>query len=291
MSFSTTLRRASVVALAASTLALAGCSTSTDADSSASASPSGDATATSTALQTYTEGKLTIATGEPAYEPWVLNDDPASGEGFEAAVAYAVADQLGFAPEDVVWVRTTFDSAIAPGAKDWDLNIQQFSITDERKQAVDFSSPYYTATQAVVSVEGNKYADATTVADLDGAVVGVAVGTTSYDVAVAALGEGNVSVFNTQADVTAALTAGQIDAYVTDLPSALYQAAVELDGGVVVGQFADATGGDQFGFVLPKDSALTEPVTAAVDALTADGTLASLETEWLSDAIDVPVLN
>nr|WP_201774771.1 ABC transporter substrate-binding protein [Demequina salsinemoris] len=289
-----TMRRASVALLAASTLALAGCSSSTEAESSASASPSDSATATAEAaaeLDTVTEGKLTIATGEPAYEPWVVDDAPESGEGFEAAVAYAVAEELGYAAEDVVWVRTGFDEAIAPGAKDWDFNIQQFSITDERKEAVDFSSAYYTATQAVVSVEGNDYADAATVADLDGALVGVAVGTTSYDIAVEALGEDNIQVFNSQADVNAALVAGQIDAYVTDLPSALYQAAVELDGGVVVGQFADSEGGDEFGLVLPKDSALTEPVTEAVDALAADGTLADLETEWLSDAIDVPVLN
>ncbi|WP_084125635.1 ABC transporter substrate-binding protein [Demequina sp. NBRC 110054] len=289
-----TLRRASVALLAVSTLALAGCSSSTDAETSESASADSSATATTEAaveLDTVTEGKLTIATGEPAYEPWVVGDEPESGEGFEAAVAYAVAEELGYDAEDVVWVRTGFDEAIAPGAKDWDFNLQQFSITEERKEAVDFSSAYYTATQAVVSVEGNDYADAASAADLEGALVGVAVGTTSYDIAVEALGEDNVQVFNNQADVNAALTAGQIDAYVTDLPSALYQAAVELDGGVVVGQFADATGGDEFGLVLPKDSALTEPVTEAVDTLAAEGTLADLESEWLSDAIDVPVLN
>ncbi|MDN4483634.1 ABC transporter substrate-binding protein [Demequina lignilytica] len=287
----TTRARAALIATASlSALIMAGCSsTSSDTESSASSTP--EPTASSAVeLETLTEGKLTIATGEPAYEPWVVNDDPASGEGFEAAVAYAVAEELGFAADDVVWVRSSFDSAIAPGAKDWDLNIQQFSITEERKAAVDFSSPYYTTTQAVVTVEGSAAADATSVEALAGLAVGVPSGTTSYTIAAEVLGEDNLSVFNSSEDTVLALNSGQIDAFVIDLPSAFYLAAVELDGGVILGQFEDATGGDEFGFVLPKGSALTEPVTAAVDALREDGTLASIEAEWLSDAVDVPVL-
>ncbi|MDN4474112.1 ABC transporter substrate-binding protein [Demequina zhanjiangensis] len=284
------LRRASVAVVALSTLALAGCSSSTEAETSAT--PTDAATAgAEAALETFTEGKLTIATGEPAYEPWVIGDAPESGEGFEAAVAYAVAEELGFAADDVVWVRTTFDSAIAPGAKDWDFNIQQFSITDERRQAVDFSSPYYVTTQAVVSVEGNDYAEAGSIADLEGAAIGVAVGTTSYDVTAEALGEDNIQVFNSVADVVAALNSGQIDAFVTDLPGAFYSAYVEVEGGTIVGQFASSEGGDEFGLVLPKDSPLTDAVTGAVDTLTENGTLETLETEWLSAAVDVPVLN
>ena len=299
MIISTSLRRVSVAAVAVAALGLAGCSSSPEASetpsptSSATESAASTATATAeaAALDTVTEDVLTIATGEPAYEPWVVGDAPESGEGFEAAVAYAVAAELGYEPAQVEWVRTTFDSAIAPGAKDWDLNIQQFSITEERKQAVDFSSPYYVTTQAVVSVEGNDAAEATSVADLVGASVGVAVGTTSYTVAAEALGEDNLQVFNSVGDVVGALNAGQIDAFVTDLPGAFYSAAVEVDGGVIVGQFAGSEGGDEFGFVLPKDSPNTEAVTAAVDALREDGTLAALELEWLSDAVDVPVLN
>ena len=294
-----TLSRFATAAVAVSAFALAGCSSS-EAESSATptdaATTEATATATATAeagaaLETVTDGVLTIATGEPAYEPWMIDDDPTSGEGFESAVAYAVAAELGYGPEDIEWVRTTFDAAIAPGAKDWDLNIQQFSVTEERKNAVDFSSPYYTTSQAVVAVEDGAAADATSIADLAGAAVGVAVGTTSYDVAVEALGEDNIQVFNSVADVVAAINAGQIDAFVTDLPGAFYSAAVEVEGGVIVGQFAGSEGGDEFAFVLPKDSPNTEPVTEAVDALAADGTLAALETEWLSDAVDVPVLN
>ncbi|WP_062519676.1 ABC transporter substrate-binding protein [Demequina silvatica] len=286
---STRVRAGLIATTALSALMMAGCSSS-EPEATGAGSASASAEPTEVALETLTEGKLTIATGEPAYEPWVINDDPESGEGFEAAVAYAVAEELGFAAEDVVWVRSSFDSAIAPGAKDWDLNIQQFSITEERKTAVDFSSPYYVTSQALVAVDGTDAAEAASVEDLGGQLVGVAVGTTSYDVAVEKLGEENVQVFNSVADVVGALNAGQIDAFVTDLPGAFYSAYVEVDNGTIVGQFEGNEGGDEFGIVLPLGSALTAPVTAAVDALTEDGTLADLETEWLSEAADVPVL-
>ncbi len=283
--------RAALIATASlSALMMAGCSSSSSDEAGASASAAPTA-GSDVALETLTEGKLTIATGEPAYEPWVVGDAPESGEGFEAAVAYAVAEELGFAADDVVWVRSAFDAAIAPGAKDWDLNIQQFSITEERSAAVDFSSPYYVTSQALVAVDGTPAAEATSIADLEGASVGVAVGTTSYTVAAELLGEDNLSVFNNVGDVVGALNAGQIDAFITDLPGAFYSAYVEVDNGTIVGQFEGSEGGDEFGIVLPKDSALTAAVTAAVDALREDGTLDALETEWLSEAAGVPVLN
>lgn len=279
--------RATLFATASlSALMMTGCSSSAEE----TPSPSASAPAAEAALETLTAGKLTIATGEPAYEPWVIGDAPESGEGFEAAVAYAVAEELGFAAEDVVWVRSAFDAAIAPGAKDWDLNIQQFSVTEERAQAVDFSSPYYVTSQALVAVDGTPAAEASSIADLTGSTVGVTVGTTSYTVAAEALGEDNLSVYNSVADVVGALNAGQIDAFVTDLPGAFYSAYVEVENGTIVGQFEGTEGGDEFAFVLPKGSALTTAVTAAVDALREDGTLAALETEWLSEAAGVPVL-
>lgn len=286
MSLSLKLKGAALTAVAV--MAMAGCSSTSEETPSATPDTSSPA---ATELQTFTEGKLTIATGEPAFSPWVLNDDPASGEGFEAAVAYAVAEELGFAAEDVVWVRTPFESVIAPGPKDWDFNLQQFTITDERKQAVDFSSPYYTTSQAVVTTESSAAADAASLADLEGLTVGTSVGSTSYTAAVAQLGEDAVQVFNTNDEVVAALQAGQIDALVIDLPSAFYLRDAVLDGGKIVGQLAESTeGGDQFGLLLAKDSPLTAPVTAAVDALREDGTLAALEEQWLTTAENVPVL-
>lgn len=282
MPFAPSLRRATVVAAAAAAIALTLSACSTPSTDSGSGDGSG--------LPTVTEGKLTIATGEPNYEPWFVDDDPSNGEGFEGAVANAVAEQLGYTADDIVWVRTTFDGAIAPGPKGWDINLQQFSITDDRKKAVDFSSPYYTTTQAVVAVGGSPAASATTIDELKATKVGVASGTTSYTVAKAQLGEADLNVFNSVDDVVLALKGGQIDAMITDLPGAFYVVGAQLDDGVVTGQFADANGGDDFGIVLPKGSALTADVAKAVDALRDNGTLDELQQKWLSDAVDVPVL-
>ena len=145
---------AAVAAVAA--LGLAACTGGTSSSSSADA----EQTYGPGALPTVTEGKLTVATSDPAYSPWILNNDPASGEGYESAVIYALAEELGYSADNVQWVRATFDSSITPGAKDWDLNIQQFSITDERKNAVDFTSPYYTTTSAIIAKAGTPAANA-----------------------------------------------------------------------------------------------------------------------------------
>lgn len=235
---------------------------------------------------------LTIATGEPAYPPYVLDDAPESGEGFEAAVAYAVAAELGYDADQVEWVRTTFDQGIAPGAKNWDLNLQQFSISPERAEAVDFSSSYYNANQAVVAIEGSAAADAESLADLQDVRLGAMTGTSSLT----ALNEvidpsSEALVFNSNDDLVLALQNGQVDAIVVDLPTALYVSGVQIDGGVLIGQL-DGTADDSegWGFVLEKDSALTADVTAAVDALRADGTLDALVQEWLTDGADAPIL-
>ena len=279
-------RRAALFALG-STVLLGSCTIASDGKNTPDS-----ASASEGALKTVTPGKLTIATGEPAYSPWVENNDPASGKGFEAAVAYAVAGKLGFANADVVWVRSTFDAAVAPGAKDWDFNLQQFSITEERRNAVDFSSPYYTTAQAVVTLKGSPVSGATTVAELKGALLGAQTGTTSHRMLTETVAPTTApSVFNNSQDTVQALKGGQVDAIVVDLPTALYLVAAELDGGVVVGQFADTSGGDQFGLVLPKGSPLTAAVTGAVDTLRADGTLDSLTKTWLSETVNVPVLS
>ena len=246
----------------------------------------------SVAGDTITEGKLTIGTGNPAYSPWVLNDAPESGEGFEAAVAYAVAEKLGFAKEDVVWVRTTFDEAIAPGQKNFDFNLQQYSITEERKANVDFSSPYYETAQVVVTTEGSAAAGATSIADLQGYLIGAATGTTSFDAIGSVIAPTQDALaFNSNDDAKAALTNGQVDAIVLDLPTALYASCCELDGGKIIGQLPTAAKGDQFGLVLDKGSKLTAAVTKALDDLRADGTLAALEEKWLTADAGVPVLN
>lgn len=253
--------------------------------------PAADATASDGGLATVTDGVLTIATSDPAYEPWVVGDDPASGEGFESAVAYAVAEELGFSADQVEWTVASFDQIIAPGAKDFDFAVNQVSISDERRANLDFSSPYYETTQAVVTLEGSPAADATSLADLRGLRIGAMVGTTSLTAAQESIAPTTpVSPFNDNDQVKQALTSGLVDAIVVDLPTALYVTAAELDGGVLVGQLPDSAGGDQFGLVLDLDSPLTEDVTAAVDALREDGTLADLEAQWLTDAAGAPVL-
>ena len=273
------LKAAVTAVVAASVLAVSACA------------PSAPVKADPSSLPTITAGKLTIGTGNPAYEPWVVGDKPESGEGYEAAVAYAVAEELGFKKSDVVWVRTTFDEAIAPGPKNFDFNLQQYSITDERKASVDFSSPYYETTQTVITVKGSKAASAKTIADLKGLTIGAATGTTSFDAIEKVIAPTTpAQAFNSNDDAKAALAAGQVDAIVVDLPTALYLTAVELDGGQIVGQLSGAATGDQFGLVLDKGSKLTAKVSAAVDALQKNGTLKKLQDKWLAGYAGAPVL-
>jgi polar amino acid transport system substrate-binding protein len=242
-------------------------------------------------LQTITAGKLTIGTGLPAYYPWVLEDTPESGEGFESAIAYAVAEQLGFAPEDVVWVRTTFEEAIQPGPKNFDFNLQQYSITEERKAAVDFSSPYYNTAQTVITIAGSAAEGVTDLAGLKGLIIGAQTGTTSLKAIEEIIQpSAGAQVFNSNDDAKAALANGQVDAIVVDLPTAFYLTAVELDGGIILGQLQGAEAGDSFGLVLDKNSPLTAAVTAAVDALRTSGRLAEIEKQWLADYVNAPVL-
>jgi polar amino acid transport system substrate-binding protein len=268
---------------------------STDAAGTGSAS-AGSVTAadcTPEALATVKPDTITVATGEPAYEPWVVDDDPTNQQGFESAVAYAVAGKLGYTPDQVTWTRTTFDGAIAPGPKDFDWNLQQYSITPERQAAVDFSSPYYQVTQAVVTNAGSPIASATSVAELKTAKLGAAVGSTSLNDAEEIIAPTTpVSVFNDNAAAVTALKNGQIDGIVTDLPTAFYLTAAELDDGVIVGQLADTASGtpDEFGILLAKDSPLTACTSLAVDELAADGTLDQLQEKWLGQAAGAPTL-
>jgi polar amino acid transport system substrate-binding protein len=276
-------RKGLVIALTvAFAFGISACSSSDSTESASASCEKAD-------LATIADGVLTIATGEPAYYPWVIDDAPESGEGFEAAVAYAVATQLGFSKDEVKWVRTTFDGAVTPGEKNFDFNLQQFSITEERKAAVDFSSPYYTAPQAIVSFKGSKIDGKSSIADLKGAKLGAAVGTTSLDAIESQLGL-KASVFNDNAAGVSALKNKQIDGLVVDLPTAFYLSGVEIENGIIVGQLPSTGSGDQFGLLLTKGSALTSCVSGAVDAITADGTLASITDTWLATNTGSPVL-
>ncbi|MEQ3711204.1 MAG: ABC transporter substrate-binding protein [Tateyamaria sp.] len=244
--------------------------------------------------KTLTEGTLTIATGNPAYYPWVIDDAPEAKQGFEAAVAYAIAAEMGFADDAVTWVRTSFDEAIQPGAKDFDLNMQQFSITADRDRVVDFSAPYYTAPQAVMTtVEAVDSGAKPTMESLKAMKWGVVASTTALPVVTETIQPTQSPlVYDDNANITAAMQAGQIDAALFDLPTALFTAAVLMDNGVVLGQFdaSAAESPDQFGALMPEGSALKECVDEALAALTASGELAAIEAEWLQAAVGVPLI-
>ena len=282
-------------ALLAVALVATACAPEDEEDTATTPSPTASESVDACAkdsLETKTPGTLTITTDQPAFEPWFVDDAPENGQGYEGAVAAAVAERLGFTPDEVTWTRTRFDAAIAPGPKDFDFDINQFSITEERRQAVDFSSPYYDVTQTVITTGGSKADGATTLDDLKGLKIGAQVGTTSYDAILTAIDPSTEpAVYNTNDDAKQALENGQIDALVVDLPTAFFITAAELDDGVIVGQLPSEGGvQEQFGLVLDKDSPLTDCVSAAVDALRDDGTLDRLEDEWLSQAAGAPVL-
>ena len=248
-----------------------------------------------TSGKTLKADRLTVATGNPAYPPWVMNDSPESGEGFEAAVAYAVAKQMGYDESNVSWVRSGFDEAIQPGAKNFDFNIQQYSIKPERLEVIDFSQPYYTTTIAVVVKEGSEAANTpATASALKKLKFGAAAGTTSQPFLEKVLQpEQDTLLYDDNADVVAAIAANQIDAIVFDLPSALFVSAVQLEGGKVLGQFPveNNESPDNFGLLLAKDSPLKECVDAAIQALADDGTLKAIEAKWLADATGAPVID
>lgn len=262
-----------------------------EASGTAGAATSGAASCAKGQLPLHKPGVLTIATDRPAYEPWFVDDDPSNGQGFESAVAYAVATELGFTTDEVEWTTASFNSVIKPGPKDFDFDINQVSISDERKKSVDFSSGYYDVTQALVTVKGSKIIDAKSIADLKSAKLGAQVGTTSYQTIVDVIQpDQDPAVYDRNDDAKLALANGQIDGLVVDLPTALYLAAVEIVNGFVIGQFASPTGtAEQFGLVLDKGSALTDCVSQAVTTLRDRGDLADLQMKWLSEVGGAPV--
>ena len=282
------IRRLSVALAATSLFTLAACG----GDDTASSSTEGASTESD--CSTITEGTLTIGTGSPAFSPWVENDAPESGEGFEAAVGMAIAAELGYEGESVVWVRTTFDEAIAPGEKNFDFNMQQYSITPEREETISFSDPYYSSNQAIVALADSPAEGATTVADLADVKFGAQAGTTSLTFINEIIKPTNEAfVYDDNAGAKAALEAGQIDAIVVDLPTGLYISAVEIEGTSVIGQFPGSAGGltDDFGAVFTKDSPLVACVNTALAALKESGELAKIEQAWLSDNAGVPVIS
>ncbi len=246
-------------------------------------------------------GQLTIATDNPAFPPWFEGgtgddspweiNDPTTGEGFESATAYAVAEELGFTGDEVEWVEVPFNQSFRPGPKDFDFDINQISYGARRDQAVDFSESYYDVNQALVSVEGSPIADATTLAELQDAKLGAPIATTSYDYIVNNIQPTeDPGVYDTLNDAISALENGQVDGIVVDLPTAFFIVAVQVKDGVTVGQFPTVGAQEYFGLLFEDGNPLVECVNQAIQAIKADGTLAAIQQEWLADKTDAPVL-
>jgi polar amino acid transport system substrate-binding protein len=275
-----------VVALAAA------CGGDDEPDATEESPAGGDADACDP-LPTHEPGALTVATGDPVFEPWMVDDDPSNGQGFESAVVYALAEQLGIAADNVTWVRTGFDEAIAPGEKPYDFNIQQYSITDERAEVVGFSIGYYQVEQALVAAPDNPVAEATSLADLASARLGAAIGTTSLDYIDNVIApEDAAQVYNDNAAAKAAFDANQVDGIVFDLPTAYFITAVEIPEAEIVGVLPRVgETPEELGLLFELDDPLIDCVNPALQALHDDGTIAALEDEWLAQGGDIPTLS
>ncbi len=304
MTVLSTSRLLAPLALAAVTALVVGCapqetasetSAASSAASSAAASEAASAAASASAsaaavdecskdnLTLLTPGTLTIGTDSPAYPPYFEDDDPSNGKGFESAVSYAVAKQLGFSPQEVTWVTVPFNKSYAPGAKDFDFDINQISITPKRQKAVDFSDGYYTVNQAVVARKDSPIANATTLAELQAAKLGAQVGTTSLDFINNVVKPAEQPyVYNDTNDAKSALNAGQIDGIVVDLPTAYYITAVEMPKAKIVGQFEATADGEQFGLLFAKGNPLVTCVNKALAALSDSGELKAIQDQWLA---------
>jgi polar amino acid transport system substrate-binding protein len=273
------------------TAAACGDDDETGTDATTTTAADGAASCEAGSLPLKEEGVLTVATGEPVFEPWMVDDDPTNGEGYESAVVYAVAEELGFAEDQVTWVRTGFDEAIAPGERDYDFNVQQFSITPERDEVVDFSDGYYEVEQALVGAADGPIADATSVADLQDATLGAAIGTTSLDYIEEVIQPSTQPlVFDDNAAAKAAFDAGQVDGIVFDLPTAYYITAVEIPDASIVGVLPVAEDAEELGFLFEDGSPLVDCVNEALAAVEEAGTLAELQEQYLNQGGDIPEL-
>jgi len=286
------LPTAQVAALAVALAAVAACAPADDEPETSGQTASEEECAVED-LPLHQEGVLTVATDKPAYEPWFVDNDPTNGEGYESAVAYAVAEELGFSEDQVEWVTIGFNSSYKPGAKEFDFDINQISITDEREEVVDFSEGYYQAAQAVITLEDSPAADVASVEELSGFRLGAQTGTTSLTAIRDVIQpEEDPLVFEDTNAAKQAMNNGQVDAILADLPTAFYISAVEIPGSTLVGQFQPETGEqEEFGLLFEQGNELLPCVNGALDRLREDGTLAELEQKWLSDVVSVPELS
>lgn len=242
-------------------------------------------------LDTFKPGVLTVGTDSPAYPPYFEDDDPSNGRGFESAVAYAIAGELGFTDSQVEWTKIPFNASYAPGEKKFDFDLNQISITKDREKVVTFSVPYYTSNQAVLVGKGSDLTDVTDLDQLKDVKLGVQIGTTSLNAVKDEIEPtSDPKVFDSSNDVVTALKQGQVDAVVVDLPTAIYLRDAELDGAQVIGQF-DAEGGDEWGALMAKDSPIASCVDKAIESLESSGRLEEITDKWMSESASAPKLD
>ena len=250
-------------------------------------------------------GRLTLSTDNPAFPPWWGGDPsvdtdevpwevsyPPSGEGLEGGVAYAMAHALGFADDEIDWLKNTeFTLAFQPGPKDFDVHLAQVTVRPDRAENVDFSEPYFDLSQALVAVEGNDITSVTSIEEVKGFDLGVAVGTTALQYVEEQIQpDSEPQVFNNNADAVQALQNGQIDGLIVDIGSSFYVSGVQVDGGVIVGQFPTSEQDERVAFVLEKDSPLTACISEAVLAIKESGELQEIYDALITDAEGVPVI-
>jgi polar amino acid transport system substrate-binding protein len=247
-------------------------------------------------LQTVNAGELTIGTDNPAFPPWFEGKKafdpwdpttPPTKKGYEAETAYAIAHELGFTDDEVKWTVVPFEQSFRPGQKSFDFDINQVSYLPARAKNVDISDSYYDVEQALVAFESNPISNAKTVADLKKYKLGAQIGTTSLNTINDTIQpDKEPSVYSTNNDALSGLKAKQVDGVVVDFPTALYMAAVQLNGGKVVGRFA-ADGKEYFGVVLAKGSPMTSCVNEALARVKEAGTLDKLQQKWLGGSAPI----
>lgn len=239
-------------------------------------------------LHLVTPGTLTLGTDNPDFPPWIIGNNPENGKGYEGALAYEIADRLGFDASEVKWVTVPFNSSYAPGSKDFDFDINNISITPEREQAVDFSDSYYELPQGLLVLKGSPLQDATTVAELKDGIYGAQIGTTSlHFINTVLLPTTPAKVYDTTNDAKAALRNGDVQGLILDLPTAYYEANFNTPNGYLVGQFQPV---DNLGLLFEKGNPLVACVNQVIAEITADGTLQDLQDRWLADYQKVPVI-
>jgi polar amino acid transport system substrate-binding protein len=262
-----------------------------DASAGSSSSPSGDECSVEN-LPLYQDGQLTIATDSPAYDPWFTDNDPTNGKGYESAVAYALAEEMGFTADQVEWVKVRFNNSYKPGPKDFDFDINQISILPSRQKTADFSDGYYTETQALIALDDSPAADVTSIDDLKDLRLGAQTGTSSLTAIREVIQpDEDPLVFQDTNAAKQALLNDQVDAIMADFYTANYITAVEIPAATIVGQFKSASGNpEEFGLLFEKGNPLVTCVNEALATLRDNGTLDDLEQKWLSGAVDAPIL-